>query len=766
MNLYKLFLEAAHALLRPGGRLGFVVPSGLYSDNGTGALRRLFIERCRWEWLFGIENRDKIFPIHRSYKFNPVIIEKGEATQAIRAVFMRRNLDDWDRAEDLATLYTRQQVEQFSPRSRAILEIQSKRDLEILEKIYSNSVLLGDDGPDGWGIRYATEFHMTNDSHLFPPRPQWEAKGYRPDEYSRWLLGDWRPIEELWEELGVDPSQPEPVEVELEEWLFDGSAGPERREAEARFVHGHWLKPGDVERTEWRMRCARPPYDGLPVARASVPPRIIFSRECDAWIREEDVQDTAVPFFEGRMIGQFDFAQKGWVSGKGRGAIWREIPWECKEIEPQFLMRRAAYESAVASPWSAKLTHMNIGSATNIRSAIGSLTVGMPTGHSAPTFRLPTAQRCLGLTGIFNSIVFDFVTRARVTGLHLDFHVLEQNPLPRFLTPAALSAIVDIARKLSVTASWAAPVFLTLELWNSKRADSSNALTDSQRLRLTATLDASIAASFGLEYDDVARILSDCDHRGPSAQGGLNPKGFWRIGKDSDPELRHTVLTLIAFHDLEAKIEAAGGDREKGIEAFLSQNHGEGWLLPETLRPADYALGHDDRAEQPQPVASRLGPRFYDWQFVQSADESRLECHLHSRNLLGVHGYATLLVDLIARRIANGEDYLDLLTDSFTHKLAGADGYVTILLELRARQALYDAAYWTLITNVRNNHYLDESSYGELLDKLHTRKLLDDLEYSRRSGRNAPTPEDEPLSQVAEQESTYDAKPEEKDLFD
>ena len=115
LNLYKLFLEAAHALLRPGGRLGFVVPSGLYSDNGTGALRRLFIDRCRWEWLFGIENREGIFPIHRSYKFNPVIVEKGGATEAIRTAFMRRNLDDWERAEELVTAYTRAQVERFSP---------------------------------------------------------------------------------------------------------------------------------------------------------------------------------------------------------------------------------------------------------------------------------------------------------------------------------------------------------------------------------------------------------------------------------------------------------------------------------------------------------------------------------------------------------------------------------------------------------------------------------------------------------------------------
>ena len=180
LNLYKLFLETAHVLLRSDGRLGFVVPSGLYSDHGTGSLRRLFLERCRWEWLFGIENRDKIFPIHRSYKFNPVVVEKGGATESIRTVFMRRSLEDWERADDLATPYGRRQVERFSPKSRALLEIQSERDLEILEKIYANAVLLGDDGPDGWGIRYAREFDMTNDSRLFPPRPQWEAKGVCP----------------------------------------------------------------------------------------------------------------------------------------------------------------------------------------------------------------------------------------------------------------------------------------------------------------------------------------------------------------------------------------------------------------------------------------------------------------------------------------------------------------------------------------------------------------------------------------------------------
>jgi hypothetical protein len=138
-------------------------------------------------------------------------------------------------------------------------------------------------------------------------------------------------------------------------------------------------------------------------------------------------------------------------------------------------------------------------------------------------------------------------------------------------------------------------------------------------------LDALMACLYGLDADDFAWILKDTDYpldflRVKANTQSLDQKRFWRIDKDKDPELRHTVLSLVAFHDLQ----------QKGLDTFLAQNDGEGWLIPEQLRLADYGLGHDDRAREYQLVASRLGPRFYDWQLSEDVERSWQECAAHA----------------------------------------------------------------------------------------------------------------------------------------
>ena len=673
LNLYKLFLEAAHGLLRSGGRLGFLIPSGLYSDHGTGPLRDLFLRRCRWEWLFSFENPERIFPIHRSYKFNPVVVEKGGTTEAIRTAFMRRNLDDWERAEDIGTPYSQAQITQFSPRSRAILEIQSQRDLEILEKIYANAVLLGDDGPDGWGIQYACEFHMTNDSRHFAPRPQWESTGYRPDEYSRWLLGDWRPIGRLWAELGVDPTLPEPAEIELEDWLFDTTAGPDRRESDARVVHGRLLRPGDVSRTRWESRCAQPPYDGLPVPRAQIPPGLVLSRDGCAWIPEGEIGDIALPLHQGIMVQPFVPTARGWISGTGLRAKWDYRRLDSPQWNPQFLLKRSVANEK-GSAWSrARLGYREVARSTDARSFIGSVLPSFPSGHKVPILHVndDEVDGVANAAALFNSFLFDWLVRQRLGGAALAWYVLAESALPR---PTEMPRLRSLVNRLNFSAK----PFAAIQ--TARTAQIPAALCPGERIRLRSILDAVACALYGCDSNDLRYILRDCDlptgdvSTRSRRAAAFDPRGFWRVDRNQDPELRHPVLTLVALHDLEARIKDAGNDRDSGIEAFLNQNHGEGWLLPETVRLADYCLGHDDRARRPQPVASRLGPRFLDWQLTQTPEESQRESQLHARNLLGEHRYRHLLEENARRQEGREPEEADLPRVAERHLKYGTAG--------------------------------------------------------------------------------------------
>ena len=556
--LQKMFLEQSHALLRSQGRLGMIVPSGIYTDKGTTALRELFLNQCDWQWLFGFENREGIFDIHRSFKFCPLIVQKGGETQAIRAAFMHRNVDDWEQAERYVLNYPRARVAEFSPYSKAILEIRSEQALRVLQKIYANSVLLGDQSENGWGIKYQQgDFNMTSDSKLFPPRPKWEEKGYQPDEYGHWLKGPWRDYH-----------------------------GPQ-----------HIL---DRE------------------------PGLVRSRDGQQAMPVDEIEDVALPLYEGRMIGQFDFSEKGWVSGKARSAVWRDVPASEKAIEPQYLMTLADYrEGSKGGINRFKVSFMDVTSATNKRTMIAAAVGAFPCNHKTPTLTKVGASstQVMSLVGVLNSFVFDYSLRLRQGGQSLIWGALEETPVIKQGMVAA--EIGELAASLNLVSN-----LFSADYWAKKPKNEVAwhrlwAVTSHEQLRLRVVIDALTAFSCDLSSEDYLTILSGSDLSVPSDKNvskTLDPKGFWRIDKDKDPELRHTVLSLVAFHDLQ----------QKGLDAFLAQNDGEGWLIPKQLRLADYGLGHDERAKEYQPVASRLGPRFYDWQLNEDVERSWQECAAHA----------------------------------------------------------------------------------------------------------------------------------------
>jgi hypothetical protein len=247
---------------------------------------------------------------------------------------------------------------------------------------------------------------------------------------------------------------------------------------------------------------------------------------------------------------------------------------------------------------------------------------------------------------------------------HVNWFYAEELPIPREIHKSNLRAMLaERSFRLTSAGRWFGPDWVKLARifkWHDRPWKRLWAITEHERLRLRCILDAIIAELYVLDWSDLSWILRDCDHpvecmRENSFTRSLDPKGFWRVDKELDPELRHTVLTLSAFHDLKQAIASHGGNREAGIESFCNQNNGDGWMLPETLRLDDFGLGHDARGKEPQPVRSRLGDRFLPWQLEQSAEESWAECEKHARNILGEAGYAQLQAEMRGERPVEAE---------------------------------------------------------------------------------------------------------------
>jgi hypothetical protein len=207
-DAFKFFVERAWQLVREGGRVGFVVPSAIYNNEGCTGLRHLLLEHAQVERFYAFENRRKVFPIDSRYKFVSLVFRKGKPeADGFEAAFMRHDLAELDAtaryrepgqenvkpfAAPWIVSIRRRELERLSPGTLAFLEYRNPRDREILLKMYGydaegNPVnprpLLGDQGPGTWNARFYTEFHMTNDRDLWTdPRT---GKLYNP----RQILG-------------------------------------------------------------------------------------------------------------------------------------------------------------------------------------------------------------------------------------------------------------------------------------------------------------------------------------------------------------------------------------------------------------------------------------------------------------------------------------------------------------------------------------------------------------------------------------------------
>ncbi len=181
VNTYAVFAELDRALMGPAGRAGFIVPSGIATDDTTKEFFQAIVDHRQLAMFSSFENESLVFPgVHHAFKF--ALVGLGPAETARFGFYLRdpKELEDSERIFEL----TPEDIALINPNTKTCPVFRTRRDAEITKGIYRRVPVLVREARDGqpeqnpWGIKLSTMFHMSNDSHLFRTREQLEAEGW------------------------------------------------------------------------------------------------------------------------------------------------------------------------------------------------------------------------------------------------------------------------------------------------------------------------------------------------------------------------------------------------------------------------------------------------------------------------------------------------------------------------------------------------------------------------------------------------------------
>lgn len=203
INLYSLFVERAHRLVKPHGVVGLLTPSGIASDLSASEFFRAIATGSHLKALYDFENKKVFFPdVHASFKFCVMAFSPSRTFGAARCAFYLHSLADIADPDRCFSI-TAADFARVNPNTGTAPIFRNRRDMALTTAIYASAPVLVDrstgEEVKSWPVKYATMFHMTNDSHLFRTRAELEEKeGAWPTSGNRWqsAAGEWVPLYE------------------------------------------------------------------------------------------------------------------------------------------------------------------------------------------------------------------------------------------------------------------------------------------------------------------------------------------------------------------------------------------------------------------------------------------------------------------------------------------------------------------------------------------------------------------------------------------
>lgn len=594
VNTYALFAETFLQGTSQVGRAGFIVQSGLGTDDSTKLFFGSVVNTRRLVSFFGFDNAKKVFPaVHPDTPFALVTIGLANGpTQLAHYALAVDHVHDTRRRFTL----TAEEFALINPNTRTCPVFRSERDAELTKKLYRAApVLIREavtDPEDAlverevnpWGLRFQTMFHMSNDSGLFFDTPNDDSANPRLPLYEAKMIHQ---FDHRWATYVDAPDKPDGVETA--DLSTEQKADPaftvrprywvDQREVLARIAR----VPPRLAKAWLALHAASATADAADAALAD----LLLSLA--TWVASEQfmriagdpgmVDELPKPQLL-RAITETDAQLKSRFPAllealRGDGITAKKALTEYPKWAAQNALLRLADEELnqlgdtlrVSTTPSALrelldlwmdqrsprwlMGWRDITNATNERTVIAAVMMRAGVGNNLPLMHFDgrtNSSEQAALLGNFLALTLDFVARHKVGGVHLNFFIYKQLPIlpPDRYTETDLAFIVPRVLELTYTAhdlrAWAEDLGYRGEPfpWDPDR-----------RAQLRAELDARYARLYGLNREELRYILDPAD-----VMGADYPSETFRVLKEGENraygEYRTRRLVLEAWDRLSA----------------------------------------------------------------------------------------------------------------------------------------------------------------------------------------------------------------------
>ncbi len=532
INTYSVFAELLSSMIGKLGKTGFIVPTGIATDDSNKAFFGAMVERNRLVSLFDFENREKIFKdVDSRYKFCLLTLQGSDRgkEKASFGFFLTRveHLQDKLRVFSLS----REDFLRLNPNTKTCPVFRTSVDAALTTDIYRRVPVLINEttGENPWGVSFMRMFDMSNDSHLFRTRPQLEAEGFtlwgnKMVKKEQRVNGEWR----VANGKGL-LSSGEQRTASGEQRTVTGES--QMANGESQMANGE----GQIVTGESNVANVEGPI-------ANDMQRTV-SGESNMANGEWRITETWLPLYEAKMIWHYDHRFGTYKGVDSRTSTqtptptleqyqnpnFQILPWywvEQKNVLSQFITIDS--KGNVIWQWNKKwiLAFRDITNSTNERTAILTVEPQNGVGNNNPI--LSPQYNGLGsslLQANFSSLIFDFPTRHKIAGTHMNFFYVNQLPVLKYTDYRKEETLLIVKRQIELTyTSWDIKAFAD-DVW--KEAE------EELKAAIRKQWEENKAATGGHEWDPPEWLEANSKlQMANSEEKAAN--GDWRIA-NSDP---------------------------------------------------------------------------------------------------------------------------------------------------------------------------------------------------------------------------------------